>query len=250
MRAVLDAPAQKPTWGGARRGAGRKKKNPAAAKGGARSRVAHRKRPAHSRHDPVHVTLRARPGLPSFRAQRVHAMLLRVLERQKKRPYAPDFQVVHYSIQSNHLHVILEAHDKRTLRSGASGLVIAFAKQLNKLLSRKTGKVWADRYHAHALRSPREVRNALVYVLTNWLKHGHTVIGGPIVDRHSSAPLFGGWTKPVIAFPDTEPWSAPDTRTWKLGSGWKRHGLLDPRERPASSGRDDADRAAQRAAAG
>jgi hypothetical protein len=38
--------------------------------------------------------------------------------------------------------------------------------------ARMEGRVFVDRYHAHALLTPREVRAALVYVLQNWAKHG------------------------------------------------------------------------------
>ena len=50
------------TWGGKRRGAGRK---PSGRKVG----VPHRVRPAHNGRNPVHVTLRASQGLPSLRAE-------------------------------------------------------------------------------------------------------------------------------------------------------------------------------------
>jgi|GEM_PF-593066 len=225
MRVVCESTGANPSWGGARRGAGAKRR-------GTR-RVPHRARPLHKDTNPVHVTLRARAGLPSFRQQRVHAMLVRILHRQKKRAYAGEFQVVEYSIQKNHVHVILEAEDKTSLRSGASGLAIAFAKQLNKLLLRAKGKVWAERYHAHELGTPREVRNALSYVFQNYKKHG-AVTFGHVVDRHSSAALFDGWAFPVLTFPDVEPWRTPPLRTWMLRTGWKRHGLLLPSDRPAS----------------
>jgi len=224
MRVVADSTGVKPSWGGPRPGAGAKRR-------GTR-RVPHRARPFHKDTNPVHVTLRARSGLPSFRQQLVHAMLVRILHRQKKRAYAGDFQVVEYSIQKNHLHVILEAEDKSSLRSGASGLAIAFAKQLNKLLLRAKGKVWAERYHAHELGTPREVRNALSYVFQNFKKHGDVAFGH-VVDRHSSAALFDGWAVPVLTFPDVPPWRTPPLRTWMLRTGWKRHGLLLPGERPA-----------------
>jgi len=90
MRHVVDSTGVKPSWGGARPGAGAKQR-------GTR-RVPHRTRPLHKDSYPVHVTLHAREGLPSFRQQRVHAMLVRILERQKKRKYARDFQVVEYSV--------------------------------------------------------------------------------------------------------------------------------------------------------
>jgi REP element-mobilizing transposase RayT len=197
--------------------------------------VAHVARPVHKKRHPVHVTLRAKGGLPSFRHQSVQQMLQGVLARQLRRRYRNDFQVVHFSIQSNHLHVIAEATDKRTMRSGVSGLVIAFAKRLNALLGRLTGKVWGDRYHARALETPAEVRNALVYVLQNFKKHGTTTHGGPIVDHQSSAPRFDGWRIAVVSLPARArvPWAPRRPRTWLLDEGWRIHGLLHPAELPA-----------------
>jgi putative transposase len=231
MRAIADAPLRpaRPTWGGRRAGAGRPRK---AAKD--RTFVAHRARPVHKTRHPVHVTVRARKGLPSFRHQRVQQMMRSVLRRQELRRYRDVFQVVHYSIQSNHLHFIVEAADKRALRAGVSGLVIAFAKRLNELLQRVTGKVWGDRYHSRDLTTPSEVRNALVYVLQNFKKHGTTTYG-PAVDSFASAARFSGWSVPVVSVPELPdpPWPARRARTWLLGAGWTKRGLLWPRECPA-----------------
>jgi REP element-mobilizing transposase RayT len=180
------------------------------------------------------VTLRARSGLPSFRRQSVQALLEHVLARQLLRAYAGSFQIVHFSIQSNHLHLLVEATDKRTMRSGVSGLVIAFAKKLNQLLG-TTGKVWRDRYHARDLETPAEVRSALVYVLQNFKKHGTVTHGGPIVDHHSSAPELDGWRGPVVSMSDGRVrWKPRRPRTWLLDEGWRIHGLLHPAELPAT----------------
>ena len=60
-------------------------------------------------------------------------MLRGILQEQRlQRRYREHFQVVHYSIQSNHLHLIVEAADPRSMRVGVSALVIAFAKRLDK----------------------------------------------------------------------------------------------------------------------
>jgi len=224
---IADAPVKR-TWGGARRGAGRKKKRLVP---GERPPIPHETRPPHKDGNPVHVTFRARAGLPSFRSERVHRMLTSVLSRQQKetkrpRKYSEDFQVLHFSIQTNHLHVMVEARNG-TLRSGVSGLAIAFAKQLNKLLRRATGKVWAQRYHARELATPREVRNALAYIFHNWKKHG-AITFGAIVDKHSSALRFEGWAEEVIGLyfapkPDQPPWRPVEPRTWLLRVGWSRH---------------------------
>jgi putative transposase len=231
MEAIVDAPVRPVarTWGGRRAGAGRPKK---AAKD--RTFVPHHPRPIHKKRHPTHVTLRARAGLPNFRSQRVQTMLRGILEQQlRRRRYRDHFQVVHYSIQSNHLHLIVEATDTPTLRAGVSGLVIAFAKRLNKeILERLTGKVWRDRYHSRELTTPSEVRRALVYVLQNVRKHGFELLG-PFIDPLTTAKSFPGWTTPLDPEPDPFPPRTP--RTWLLGEGWSSHGggPLSTYERPA-----------------
>ena len=220
IEAVVQHVAQR-THGGKRAGAGRK------AVRGRRRNVAHRARPLHKARHPVHVTLRARSGLPSLRSQRIHGMLRSVLLDQRKRRYAKSFQVVEFSIQGDHLHLIVEANGPdahRELRSGVSGLVIAFAKRLNMMLRRR-GKVWADRWHGHELGSPREVRNALVYVFRNLAKHGTRMVGDGALDPLSSATRFTGRTSPLQwSFDDGGPWPDVPPRTWLLGIGWSTHG--------------------------
>jgi putative transposase len=225
IAAVVDH-VQPARWGGRREGAGRKRV-------AARRCVEHRPRPVHKRRHPVHVTLRARPGLPSFRAQRISEMVRSILWAQRKRRYRNDFQVVEFSIQENHLHMIVEASDKDMLRSGVSGLVIAFAKRLNNMLSRK-GKVWGDRWHGRELHTPQEVRNALVYVFRNSAKHGMRIYLSPgtdYADPFSSAWRFRRFTRPVGWFPELGTWPESKPKTWLLGVGWHTvHGLIDTRE--------------------
>lgn len=214
------------TWGGARKGAGRPK--------GKHPRVLHRARPPHKGRHPVHVTLRARSGLPSFRSDLVQKVFCNVLRAQEKKPYEPSFQVVHFSIQTNHLHLVVEADDD-TLRTGVSGLMISFARRLNRLLRRK-GSVWGDRYHRHDLTTPREVHNTLNYVFNNLKKHGWRVIGTGFADPYSSASRFDGWSMQVFQYSeeDTEPWPEVRARTWLLAQGWRKHGLLDPQATPGA----------------
>jgi len=67
-------------------------------------------------------------------------------------------------VQVNHVHVLVEADGSTALARGVQGLSIRLAKAINRVLGRR-GRVWADRFHARALRTPREVRNGLVYVI-------------------------------------------------------------------------------------
>ncbi len=195
----------------------------------------------------MHITVKARKGLPSFRSQRIHNMMLKVLRNQiyVMRKYTQAFKVAHFSIQTNHIHIMIEANDTKTLRSGVSGLVIAFARQLAKLLGRKKCKVWAERFHSRELHAPRDVRNVLSYIFQNY-KHHEITHGTGIVDRYSSARWFDGWYQEVlITIPIDEsaymrgppawiPSTAGQPRTWLLGTGWKeKHGKLNMMDRPA-----------------
>ncbi|TMA24175.1 MAG: hypothetical protein E6J88_11555 [Deltaproteobacteria bacterium] len=122
-------------------------------------------------------------------------------------------RIVHYSIQGNHLHLIVEAEDRESLAKGMQGLAIRIAKTLNRLFDR-AGHVWADRYHSHVLRTRREVANALRYVLGNFARHarqwGETA--ARFADECSSIRYLGlaGEAAPVAA-----------PRTWLLRIGWR-----------------------------
>jgi hypothetical protein len=107
---------------------------------------------------------------------------------------------------------------------GLQGLAIRMARSLNRHLGSR-GRVFADRYHARALGTPREVRNALRYVLLNARHHGASA---DAFDSCSSSAAFDGWKGVHVVSLDTV--VAP--RSWLLRIGWRRHGPIDPRERP------------------
>jgi hypothetical protein len=137
--------------------------------------------------------------------------------------------LVHFSVQADHVHLLVEANDKDALSRGLRGLVIRVARAVNRVLGRM-GRVWGDRYHARATKSPREVRNAIVYVLMNAQKH---IPDAPTFDLCSSASSFDGWRLPSLGPPD-HPRGTEPPATWLLRAGWKRHGLVSSEERPRS----------------
>jgi Transposase IS200 like len=146
------------------------------------------------------------------------------------------FRIVHYSVRDNHVHLIVEAENAKCLASGMRGLAVRTARRVNRLLSRR-GKFWADRWHGHCLKSPREVRNALVYVLQNHAKHAPT---SPRVslDCLSSAQWFDGFVEPIPrGFRSIGPPCVIAPKTWLLGSGWQRRGRIHSWEVPKGSGR-------------
>jgi len=192
------------------------------------------------------VTVRVREGLPSLRTEALFRCVRAQIDAAKRR----FLRIVHFSVQSNHVHLLVEAADRRNLARGMKGLAVRVARHLNGLLGAR-GSVWDDRYHARALRTPREVRNVLVYILFNHRKHGRA--GG--IDPCSSARYFDGWfqrattkarASPEVVGPAPVPlvhrtalWSAAAAdvpvakgETWLLRRGWKRLGGLKLNETP------------------
>src|SRR5262245_31707454 len=180
--------------GGLRRDAGRK--------AGRRTTVERVARPDLAARHPVHVTMRLRPDAPRLRRHRAYGVLRLAFRRGKDRF---GFRLAHFSVQSNHIHLVCEAADKRALSRGMQGLSIRIARALNRLAGRR-GRVLADRYHARVLKSPTEVRNALRYVLRNAVHH-RAAPNGPFLDVFSSAALFDGWRErtPRVLLDDDGP---------------------------------------------
>ena len=188
---------------------------------------------------PMHVTLRVREGLESLRKLEVFAVVREALERgktgarrtrDKRNAQCRQFRLNQFSVQSNHLHLIVEASDRVTLARGMQGLAIRMAKALNRLWGRR-GKVFAERYHALALRSARQIRNALRYVLNNALKHGRRFFSNR-PDPCSSGAWFDGWLNLPARSLEEPRCPVVAARGFLQRVGWRRFGLLDPGECP------------------
>jgi REP element-mobilizing transposase RayT len=215
--------------GGPRVGAGRppESKNPP---------VHHVRRPPVPRSCPAHVTLRLRPGLPSLRQRRFLRALRPSLRAACERG---EFRVLHYSVQANHLHLLVEAAGKEALGRGMKAISARVARAVHRAFG-LAGAVLHGRYHLRVLRTPREVRNALAYVLLNARKHWKQRRGEapPVrLDEASSGRWFEGWRrKPPSREPPGDAQAGPREvarpRTWLLVAGWRRHGLIDPAEVP------------------
>jgi REP element-mobilizing transposase RayT len=223
--------------------------------------VAHRARPVHKSRFPVHVTLRTVKGLAWLRDPPLFAALRSAIARSQR---GEALRITDFSVEPNHVHVIVEAEDEKALSNGMRALTIRLTLTVRRITGHR-GAVWADRYHTHELRSPTEVRNALAYVLNNWRKH---VRGVGEMDPYSSAPWFSGWSELAKSTNDgwaraqpgvIEPWVAigppararlsarsADTtpvcpvvepKTWLATTGWHtktKLGLIKLGERPAT----------------
>ncbi len=162
----------------------------------------------------MHVTVRLRDGLSSLRRKGEYAVLLGCFEKARERF---GFRLV-------------EAKGHEALSRGMQGLMIRVAKGLNRFWGRK-GTVFADRFHDRVLKTPREVRNALVYVLHNAKKHGLRMKLG--MDYFSSGAWFEGWKESFTLHGHARR-ACSEAKTWLLSVGWRKRGLLSLWELPRS----------------
>lgn len=218
-------------WGGARKGAGRKRVG--------RPKTPHVARQKHLARHPVHVTMRSE--FRQLRHQFVFPSVRVALDRAAR--HAPErFRILQWSVQYDHVHLVVEASGERELSRGMQGLAVRIARYVNDLLGRR-GRFWADRWHGRELTSPRAVRNALLYVLANFRKHARGAVP-PGVDALSSGVHFDGWAQGggirLVMASHTERAPPRDSRvrgvvpaeSWLAKVGWRRHGLLRVDEQP------------------
>jgi hypothetical protein len=188
---------------------------------------AHVARPVHDARHPVHVTMRRVRLGPSFRVQLVR----RAIEAELYVVKARDVRVVHYSIQDNHLHLMVEGADRADLGRQMKLLFSRIAMAVNRI-ARRAGKLFADRHHRHELKTPTEVRRALVYILFNDRKDRRRS-RSTALDEASSAIWVTDWsptsapTAETLAlrranYPNGPPITEPTT--WLARFGWRRAG--------------------------
>jgi REP element-mobilizing transposase RayT len=214
------------SWGGRRVGAGRPRQN-------TKHFASHARRPSHRRDHPCHVTLRLLEGVPSLRGSRLFRRLRAAFQRGRDRF---GLRLVHYSVQGNHIHLIVEAQDKRALSRGMQKLTVRLARAVNRVHARR-GKVFSRRYFSRPLLTPLQVRRALVYVLFNERRHlRQRKLSLPPwwLDKCSSAFEFDGFVfhpempRPKLIGHET---TVPP-RTPLLKTRWRRLGLVRLEEEP------------------
>ncbi len=183
------------------------------------------------------------PGLGSLRKRDTY---LAIREATLTAARREDFHIVYLSIQSTHLHLIVEASSRLTLARGMQGFEISAAKHINAALTarnhkRRRGQVFADRYFPRALTTPRAVRHAIAYVLNNWRRHQEDRASFATswkVDPYSNGADFFWWKEREDSM-----WlyQTPKSylglfawlpKTWLLKEGWLRHGTISVNEVP------------------
>jgi len=194
--------------------------------------VVHRQRTDVKKGLPIHITARFVREVGHLRTSKVYRVIRRALAAACSRR---GFRICHFSLQRNHLHLIVEADGRAQLHRGMTGLLVRIARALNRLRGR-CGQVFPDRFHHAVKRTPSAVRNALRYVLSNARHHANEVhdrhrLAPGYLDPFSSARYFDGWSAPsrrrVPRAEDDEDAPVAAPRSWLLKMGWRRRGLLE-----------------------
>jgi REP element-mobilizing transposase RayT len=220
------------TWGGKRKGAGRKQVNE-------RKSQPHRVRPEITSRMAMLVTLRVVPNVRRMRRMDAYKALRKALLVVLART---DFRIVHHSIQGNHIHLVVEAEDKRALARGMQAFQASAARRLNQVDiddngKVRTGQVFVDRYHLDVVTTPTHARHTLAYVLNDWRRHKEDRAPGTrtwSLDKYSSAISFTGWAERSewIMPDDYEPLPVSSPQSWLLREGWKLGGAISIYEAP------------------
>ena len=209
--------------GGKRKGAGRKKHRAGC--------INHIKRPELNGREPIGITMKLISGLPSIRTPMIMCSLARAVRLARRFGMG----VVHFSVQSNHIHLIVEAANKAALTRGMRSLTTSIAKAVHRLIGFGfCGKVLKARYHAHILKTPTEVKRALRYVVFNLAKHKNCAL---MVDPYSSVYMLDSldrvvtgeecrrlegelryrpsWLREIVG-------AVSGAGTWLLAIGWRK----------------------------
>ena len=102
----------------------------------------------------MHVTARFQTAL---RRIDVPGSIARAIDLTRGRD---DFRIVELAVRADRLELIIQAADKRALARGMQGFQVSAARGLNRA-ARRTGRVFADRYHARVLASRPALAAAL-----------------------------------------------------------------------------------------
>lgn len=132
--------------------------------------ITHDARPKIGEATALHVTLKLRTGVPNLRTGKPFAAVRKAFVKWCNVKGA-GFRLIHFSTQSNHIHLIVEADSKVALSKGMQRVAHSISRRINALSARWIGRLFKERYHAHVLKSPTEMARALRYVKNNHTHH-------------------------------------------------------------------------------
>jgi len=128
--------------------------------------IRHIERPKFHRMRSLHLTIKIRENKADIQNKRILIRLAHSIQRARLQ----GLKVLHFALEYNHVHLLVEAGSHEILHKAMQALGISFAKGINKIKSRK-GAVYKHRYHFRQISTPRDLKNVIHYILQNHRKH-------------------------------------------------------------------------------
>jgi REP element-mobilizing transposase RayT len=141
--------------------------------------IRHSVRPKFNKPRSLHLTLKVRSNKADIQSKKI----LKALHHAIRRARLKNLKIIHYSLEYNHVHLLVEASSHQVLHSGMQALGISLSKAINKI-KKQAGTVYKHRYHFRRISSPKDYRNVLRYILGNGIKHGNSQ---SIINPYNSA---------------------------------------------------------------
>lgn len=119
---------------------------------------------------PLHLTVKIEKQKAGLR----NKSILKTLHTSIKKARQKGLKIIHYTLEYDHIHLLVESDNNETLGRGMQSFGISFSKGINKIKATK-GKVFKTRYHFRKLKTPKEVKNAINYIFGNSIKHKNAI---------------------------------------------------------------------------
>lgn len=127
----------------------------------------------------LHITIKVRANKADIQNKKI----LKALHRAIMRARFKSLKVIHYTLEYNHVHLLVECASNYRLGRAMQAFGICFAKAINKAKLSK-GTVYKHRYHLRKIRSAQDLKRVINYIFSNGIKHKRTK---SIIDPYNSS---------------------------------------------------------------
>jgi REP element-mobilizing transposase RayT len=128
--------------------------------------IRHRERPKLTRLSSLHLTIKIKRIKADLKNKSILIVLKRAIYNARKK----GLRVIHFSLEFDHVHLLIEAPDNFILGKGMQSLGVTLVRGINKL-GQTSGEVYKHRYHFRKINSTRELKVVMNYIFHNGVKH-------------------------------------------------------------------------------
>ncbi|MFA6238606.1 MAG: transposase [Bacteriovorax sp.] len=139
------------------------------------------------RRTPLHLTIKINKEKSGLR----NKSIIKALHSSIKKARLIGLRVIHYTLEYDHVHLLIETESNVLLGKGMQSFGISFSKGINKIKGLK-GQVFKTRYHFRKLKTPAEIKNAINYILGNSVKHKQA---SSIITPYNSLPAIADFSR-------------------------------------------------------